>query len=112
MDELHVIDENGILFAGSIPLYFGMDFHTTDQTKEFLSILDDPDSYLVQEIRPNGYEQKVFQYIGVARQDQKGIVQVGMAPTRMLDAQKRNQLDYIFSRVPVDGGGECSLCHR
>ena len=104
VDELHVIDENGILFAGSIPLYFGMDFHTTDQTKEFLSILDDPDSYLVQEIRPNGYEQKVFQYIGVARQDQKGIVQVGMAPTRMLDAQKRNQLDYIFSRVPVDAG--------
>ena len=28
VDELHVIDENGILFAGSIPLYFGMDFHT------------------------------------------------------------------------------------
>ncbi|MFQ7552475.1 MAG: hypothetical protein ACLRMZ_21940 [Blautia marasmi] len=27
-----------------------------------------------------------------------------MAPTRMLDAQKRNQLDYIFSRVPVDAG--------
>ncbi|MFQ7552476.1 MAG: hypothetical protein ACLRMZ_21945 [Blautia marasmi] len=35
VDELHVIDENGILFAGSIPLYFGMDFHTTDQTKNF-----------------------------------------------------------------------------
>ena len=48
-----MIDENGILFAGSISKYFGMDFHTTDQTKEFLSILDDPDSYLVQDIRPN-----------------------------------------------------------
>ena len=47
----------------------------------------------------------MFQYIGVARQDKKGIVQVGMAPTRMLEAQKRNQLDYIFSRVPVDAGG-------
>lgn len=102
VDELHVIDEKGILFAGSIPKYFGMDFHTTDQTKEFLRILDDPDSYLVQDIRPNGYEQKIFQYIGVARQDKKGIVQVGMAPTRMLDAQKRNQLDYILSRIPVD----------
>lgn len=104
VDELHVIDENGILFAGNVPLYFGMDFHSTEQTSEFLSILDDPDSYLVQDIRPNGYEQKVFQYIGVARQDKKGIVQIGMAPTRMLEAQKRNQLDYIFSRVPVDKG--------
>ena len=104
VDELHVIDENGILFAGSVPLYFGMDFHDTDQTREFLPILEDPDSYLVQDIRPNGYEQKVFQYIGVARKDQKGIVQVGMAPTRMLEAQKRNQLEYILSRMPLDSG--------
>ena len=99
-----MIDEKGILFAGSIPKYFGMDFRDTDQTREFLSILDDPESYLVQDIRPNGYEQKVFQYIGVARKDQKGIVQVGMAPDRMLEAQKRNQLDYILSRMPVDSG--------
>lgn len=104
VDELHVIDENGILYAGSIPLYFGMDFNSTDQTREFLEILDHPDSFLVQDIRPNGYEQKVFQYIGVARQDKKGIVQVGMAPTRMLEAQSRNQLDYILDRVPLDHG--------
>lgn len=105
VDELHVIDENGILFAGNIPLYFGMDFHSTEQTSEFLSILDDPDGSLVQEIRPNGYEQKVFQYIGVARQDKKGIVQIGMAPTRMLEAQKRNELSYILAKIPMDTGG-------
>ena len=72
--------------------------------RQFLPILEEPDSYLVQDIRPNGYEQKVFQYIGVARKDQKGIVQVGMAPTRMLEAQKRNQLEYILSRMPLDSG--------
>ena len=104
VDELHVIDENGILFAGSVPLYFGMDFHDTEQTKEFLPILDDPDSFLVQDIRPNGYEQKIFQYIGVARKDKPGIVQVGMAPTRMLEAQEKNQLEYILSRMPLDTG--------
>ena len=42
VDELHVIDENGILFAGSVPLYFGMDFHDTDQTREFLSRISVP----------------------------------------------------------------------
>lgn len=104
VDELHVIDENGILFAGNIPKYFGMDFHSTEQTEEFLEILENEDSYLVQDIRPNGYEQKVFQYIGVARQDKKGIVQVGMAPTRMLEAQRRNELGYIMNRIPVDKG--------
>lgn len=105
VDELHVIDENGILFAGNIPRYFGMNFDSTDQTREFLRILDDPQGSLVQEIRPNGYEQKVFQYIGVARQDKKGIVQIGMAPTRMLEAQRRNELSYILAKIPMDKGG-------
>ena len=104
VDELHVIDENGILFAGTIPKYFGMDFKSTDQTAEFLQILDDPEYCLVQDIRPNGAEQKLFQYAGVARQDQKGIVQVGLAPVRYLEAQKKNELSYLFSIVPVDAG--------
>ena len=103
VDELHVIDENGILFAGTIPKYFGMDFASTKQTKEFLSILQD-DGYLIQDIQPNGAEQKIFQYIGVARKDQKGIVQIGLAPTRLLEAQKRNEISYIISRIPMDHG--------
>lgn len=104
VDELHVIDENGFLFAGTVPKYFGMDFRSTDQTAEFLQILDDPEFCLVQDIRPNGAEQKLFQYVGVARQDQKGIVQVGLAPVRFLEAQKKNELSYLFSIVPVDAG--------
>lgn len=101
VDELHVIDEHGILFAGTIPKYFGMDFSSTKQTQEFLSILED-DGYLIQDIQPNGAEQKIFQYIGVARKDQKGIVQIGLAPTRLLQAQKRNEISYIISRIPMD----------
>lgn len=104
VDELHVIDENGILYAGNMPMYLGMDFHAADQTREFLDILDDPDTYLVRGIRPNGYEKKLFQYIGVARLDKKGIVQVGIAPDRILEAQKRNRLENILDGTPVDEG--------
>ena len=46
----------------------------------------------------------MFQYVGVARQDQKGIVQVGLSPVRFLEAQKKNELSYLFSRVPVEEG--------
>lgn len=104
VDELHVINSEGILFAGTIPKYFGMDFASTKQTSEFLKILEDPDAFLVQDIQPNGAEAKVFQYVGVARQDEPGIVQIGMAPVRLLEAQRKNELSYIFSRMPVDEG--------
>lgn len=105
VDELHVINGKGILFAGTVPKYFGMNFQDTKQTAEFLPLLNQPyTSYLVQEIQPNGAEQKVCQYVAVPRKDVPGIVQVGLAPNRLLDAQKRNELDYIFSRLPADAG--------
>lgn len=104
VDELHVINHKGILFAGTNPKYFGMDFHTTKQTEEFLSILNGEQEYLIQDVQPNGAEQKIFQYIGVARKDQKGIVQIGLAPTRLLETQKRNEVSYIISRIPMDLG--------
>lgn len=103
VDELHVINEKGILYAGTIPKYYGMEFSSTKQTSEFLSILDHG-GYLVQDIQPNGAEKKIFQYIGVARQDRKGIVQIGLAPTRILEAQKKNKISYIISRMPMDEG--------
>lgn len=104
VDELHVINGEGILFAGTVPKYFGMDFRTTPQTAEFLQILDHPGTVLVQEVQPNGAEQKMFQYVGVARQDAPGIVQIGLAPKRLLEAQRRTGIPYIFSHVPVEAG--------
>lgn len=102
VDELHVIDEKGILIRGTIPKYFGMQFADTKQTAEFLQILRDPTRSLVQNIRPNGAEQKIFQYVGVARKDRPGIVQIGLEPKRQLEARHRNELPYIFSRINLD----------
>ena len=50
-----------------------MSFQDGDQIGEFSRILEsnDPDSYLIQEARPNTAEGKVIQYVGVARTDVK-----------------------------------------
>ncbi|MCL2796544.1 MAG: ATP-binding protein [Firmicutes bacterium] len=85
VSELHVTDENGVLTWGSLEDFFGFDFHDDLQTIPFLRILDDwgkndEDNYLVQEPQPRGGDggETVFQYIGVARVDKPGIVQVGV----------------------------------
>lgn len=51
VDELHVIDENGIIVSGSVSQYVGIDMAAHRQTREFLSILesDDEDAFLIQE---------------------------------------------------------------
>ncbi len=106
VDELHVIDENGIIVFGSVPQYIGIDMADHPQTSAFLAMLDseDEDAYLIQDAQPNAAENKVMQYVGVAKKTKKGIVQVGFEPKRQMDAQSRNTYDYIFSKFPTDVG--------
>lgn len=106
VDEIHVIDENGVIVLSTVPEYLGLNFYEDEQTLEFISILgsDDPDAFIVQEARPNAAENKKMQYVGVARIGQKGIVQVGLEPLRQLQAQERFTYAYIFSRFPTDIG--------
>lgn len=104
VDEVHIIDGDGILIYSSVPKYIGMDFHDGEQTSGFLPILesDDEDAYVIQEAQPNTAEGKIMKYVGVARKGEKGIVQVGLEPVRQMEAQARNTYDYIFSRFPTD----------
>ena len=104
VDELHIIDENGIITAASVPQYVGFDMGNHEQTRAFLALIHggDENAYLIQEAQPNAAEGKIMQYVGVARKDQPGVIQVGFTPTRQLEAQSRNTYDYIFSKFPTD----------
>lgn len=104
VDELHVIDESGYIVAGSVSQYVGIDMSKHPQTNAFLALLESEEegAYLIQEPQPNAAEDKLMQYVGVARNGRKGVVQVGFEPKRQLEAQSRNTYDYIFFRFPTD----------
>ena len=104
VDELHVTDGDGIIRYSTVKKYIGLDFHDGEQTSGFLPLLDGSKQYVIQEVQPNTAEKKMMQYVGVARPDQKGIVQVGMTPARLLDAKRRNTYHYIFEHIPLDIG--------
>ena len=108
VDELHIIDENGIIVSSSVSKYVNFDMGAHDQTQPFLDLIGrgDEDAYLIQEARPNAAESKIMQYIGVSRKELPGVIQVGFTPTRQMEAQSRNTYDYIFSKFPTDIGEE------
>lgn len=107
VDEIHVIDGNGMIVSASVAQYIGIDMADHPQTREFLNLLEGgEDAYLIQDPQPNAAEGEIRQYVGVARRDQKGIVQVGFKPTRKLEAESRNTYEYIFSKFPTDAGEE------
>lgn len=114
VDELHVIDENGIIVSASVSQYVGIDMSDHPQTSAFLALLesDNENDYLIQEAQPNAAESKIMQYVGVARKSTKGVVQVGFEPTRQLEAQSRNTYEYIFAQFPTDVSEELFVVDR
>lgn len=106
VDELHVSDEYGTIQYSSVSKYVGLNFHDGQQMQEFLPLLDDDLAveYIVQEVQPNTAENKMMQYVGVRRHHEKGIVEVGLKPERLLEAKRRNTYSYIFDNIPVDEG--------
>ncbi len=105
VDELHVTDEHGVLKYGNIPEYIDLDFNKGEQTKPFLQILDDPSIEIVQEPQPNAAKGIMFQYIGVAREDQKGIVQVGVRPEILESMLENTKIETVLNEFDfgIDG---------
>jgi methyl-accepting chemotaxis protein len=105
VDELHVTDDKGVIQWGTVPDYFGFDFSTSDQAGEFMVILDDPTIKIAQDAQPNGTEGKYFQYVSVGRQDETGIVQIGLTPSRLQNQLETNSIENLLADVSVGNNG-------
>ncbi|MDR0832365.1 MAG: GAF domain-containing protein, partial [Bacillales bacterium] len=86
IDELYISDGDGITIASNNPnalhsdYHDAFDFNSSEQSRAFLPFLNPENKgYLIQEPQPRGLDGALFQYIGVARQDKPGIIQVGIS---------------------------------
>ncbi|MBP6983684.1 MAG: SpoIIE family protein phosphatase [Thermotogae bacterium] len=86
VDEIHIVDRRGILIFGSVPEYFNYDMASDPQSASFLAAIRDPDFALAQDPLPKGINKEIFQYVGVARLDEPGIVQIGYRPEKLARA--------------------------
>lgn len=105
VDEIHVMDKDGVLTNGNIEGFFGFDFHTADQTIPFLDLIGKNDGRLAQEPSERGTDAVLFQYIGVSRLDEPGIVQVGLAPQYIDDLRSVIGLQRMIEGLKVGKSG-------
>lgn len=99
VNELHIIDKNGIITSSTIDSYVGFDMKSGEQSNAFMVIVDDPSIEIVQEPQVNVAEGVVMQYIGVARKDEKGLVQVGVRPEVLEDMLASTALDRVLKDI-------------
>ncbi len=121
VNELHIIDEDGIITSSTIDSYVGFDMKSGEQSNAFMVIVEDPSIEIAQEPQVNVAEGIVMQYIGVARSDAKGLVQVGVRPEVLESMLASTGIDEVLSSIDygkegyvyaIDANDGTILAHR
>lgn len=105
VNELHVIDEEGIITHSTIDAYVGFDMKSGEQSAAFMPIVEDSSIEIVQEPEVNVAEGVVMQYIGVARKDAPGLVQVGIRPEVLENMLAGTQIDVVLNGIEFGENG-------
>lgn len=105
VNELHIINENGIITSSTISSYIGFDMKSGEQSNAFMVIVKDPSIEIAQEPQVNVAEGVVMQYIGVARKDGKGLVQVGVRPEVLENMLAGTEIDVVLSTIEYGSNG-------
>lgn len=105
VSEVHIIDEEGIITSSSIDAYVGFDMKSGEQSNAFMVIVDDPSIEIVQEPQGNVAEGIIMQYIGVARTDAKGFVQVGVRPEVLEEALAGTEISVVLNDIDFGTNG-------
>lgn len=107
VDEIHVVDANGVITASTVSKVVGFHMDSTPQSKAFLPVIRGERSAFVQDPQTRGFSDKqVMQYAGVARQDiQGGMVQIGYFPRRLQRTEQMADLNNIARSLRIGYGG-------
>ena len=106
IDEIHLFDENGRIYSGTLPRYFGYSFDSGEQMQYFKIMLENKELSMCQEVTPNTAEGKEMMYAITWNEDGTKMIQVGIEPTRLLAEMKQTQVSMVVADMPVYEGME------
>lgn len=105
VSEVHVIDKDGIITGSTVDAYLGFDMKSGEQSNAFMVIVDDPSIEIVQEPQENAAEGIVIQYIGVARKEAEGFVQVGVRPEILEKMLAGTEISVVLREIEFGENG-------
>lgn len=108
VDEINIIDSNGVIIASTIPKYVGFNMHSGTQSREFNEeLLTGKNSSFVQEMGAITYDSnKIMQYAGNVRYGEPGYIQIGYVPERLINAQKIADIANLSPTLRVGRSGK------
>lgn len=106
VDEIHLLDQTGMVYSGTLPKYFGYNFDTGAQMAYFKPMLTDKQLSMCQDVTPNTAEGKEMMYAIVWDESGSKMIQVGITPKHLLAELKQNQVPSVVADMPLYKGME------
>jgi X-X-X-Leu-X-X-Gly heptad repeat protein len=75
--EINIVDDAGNVVGSNLAKNYGYNYGSADSTLAYMDILKDPAIEIIEDPRVSTVSDDTYQYLGVARRDEKGFVQVG-----------------------------------
>ena len=104
VDEIHLFDETGTIYSGTIPEYYGYNFDSGDQMAYFKPMLEDKTLTMCQNVTPNTSEGKQMMYAITWNETGDKMIQVGIEPVRLFKEVKQNEISSVVSNMPMYDG--------
>lgn len=104
VDEVHLFNTDGVIYAGTNPEYYGYNFDSGEQMAYFKPMLDDKALTMCQDVTPNTSEGKNMMYAITWNDDGTKMIQVGIEPKRLLNEVKQNEISTVVANMPMYDG--------
>lgn len=104
VDEIHLFNVKGSIYAGTVPKYYGYNFDSGEQMSYFKPMLTDKTLSMCQDVTPNTAESKLMMYAICWNDDGTRMIQVGIEPLRLIGELNANEITEVVAGMPSYSG--------
>ena len=109
IDEIHLFTEDGEIYSGTVPIYYGFSFDSGEQMAFFKPMLNDKALSMCQDVTPNTAESKPMMYAICWNDSGTRMVQIGIEPRRLIEEMQRNEISEVVANLPTYEGVKKSM---
>ena len=104
VDEIHILNENGVIYGGTEPQYYGYSFDSGSQMSYFKPMLTDKTMSMCQDLTPNTTEGKLMMYAICWNETGTRMLQVGIEPKRLMEELRVSSVQETMQNMPTYPG--------
>lgn len=101
VDEIHLFDENGVIYKGTEPQYYGYSFDSGEQMHYFKPMLYDKRLAMCQDLTANTAEGKMMMYAICWNEAGTRMLQVGIEPRRLMEELRVSSIQETMQELPT-----------